>query len=135
AAEASLPPGVFQFTGSVAHNALADYLNVLDVLVLPSRTRRHWKEQFGRVLVEALACEVPLVGSDSGHIPELVKTTGGGLVFHEGRADDLADKLGYLMDHPAEAREMASRGRQVVLRDYSYPRVAQTLYEALKGVV
>ncbi len=135
AAAASLPPGVFQFTGSVAHNAIADYLNVLDVLVLPSRTRRHWKEQFGRVLVEALACEVPLVGSDSGHIPELVRTTGGGLVFHEGQADDLADKLGYLMDHPGEAREMALRGRQVVLQDYSYPRVAQTLYEALKGVV
>lgn len=41
----------------------------IDVLVLPSRTTATWKEQFGRVLVEAMACQTPVIGSDSGEIP------------------------------------------------------------------
>ena len=44
----------------------------LDVLVLPSHTTPTWKEQFGRVIVEALWCGVPVVGSDSGEIPWLI---------------------------------------------------------------
>ena len=56
----------------------------LDVLVLPSHTTPTWKEQFGRVIVEALWCGVPVVGSDSGEIPWLIELTGGGLVFPEG---------------------------------------------------
>jgi len=59
-----------------------------DVLVLPSRTTRVWKEQFGRVLVEAMACKVPVVGSDSGAIPEVIGDAG--LVFPEGDAEALA---------------------------------------------
>jgi len=38
----------------------------MDLLVLPSRASSYWKEQLGRVLVEAMACEVPVIGSDSG---------------------------------------------------------------------
>jgi len=60
---------------------VAEYMNAFDVLVLPSRTRRNWKEQFGRVLVEAMACETCVVGSDSGEIPNVVGDTG--LIFHE----------------------------------------------------
>ena len=56
----------------------------LDVLVLPSHTTPTWKEQFGRVIIEALWCGVPVVGSDSGEIPWLIGLTGGGLVFPEG---------------------------------------------------
>ena len=44
----------------------------LDVAVLPSHTTPTWKEQFGRVLVEALWCDVPVVGSDSGEIPWVI---------------------------------------------------------------
>ncbi len=54
------------------------------MLALPSRTTPTWKEQFGRVIVEALWCGVPVVGSDSGEIPWLIELTGGGLTFPEG---------------------------------------------------
>ena len=52
------------------------YINCMDVLVLPSLTTPGWVEFFGRVLVEAMACEVPVIGSDSGEIPNVVGDAG-----------------------------------------------------------
>src|SRR5262249_36913870 len=51
---------------------LVNYLNCMDVLALPSLTAPHWKEQYGRIIAEAMACGVPVVGSDSGAIPEVI---------------------------------------------------------------
>ncbi len=45
---------------------MPEFYRELDVLVLPSRTRSNWTEQFGRVLIEAMSCEVTVVGSGSG---------------------------------------------------------------------
>ena len=43
---------------------------------MPSRTLPNWKEQFGRVIIEAMACGVPVVGSDSGAIPDVIGDAG-----------------------------------------------------------
>ena len=50
--------------------------------MLPSLTRPNWKEQFGRVLIEAMASGVPVIGSDSGAIPDVIGQAG--LIFPEG---------------------------------------------------
>jgi glycosyltransferase involved in cell wall biosynthesis len=134
AAAQDLPRGMVRFLGSVVHDAMPAYLNLLDLLVLPSRTQRNWKEQFGRVLVEALACGVPLVGSDSGHIPALITGTGGGLVYAEGNVEELADKIALTLKDPGAARAMALNGRKVVLDSYSYSRIADILYGTLRRV-
>ena len=81
------------FTGYIPHDEAARYLASFDVLVLPSETQPNWKEQFGRVVIEAMACGTPVVGSDSGAIPRLIESTGGGLIFHEGVPQHLADQL------------------------------------------
>lgn len=60
------------FVGFQQNNQIADFINALDVLVLPSKTMPYWKEQFGRVLVEAMLCKRIVVGSDSGAIPEVI---------------------------------------------------------------
>jgi len=130
-----LAPGQALQLGYIAHHDMPAYMRAMDVLALPSRTTRNWKEQFGRVLLEALACGVPVVGSDSGYIPDLIRHTQGGLVFPEGEAEQLAGRLGWLLDHPEEAREMGRRGREAVVREFSSLRVAQRLYEALKATV
>jgi glycosyltransferase involved in cell wall biosynthesis len=70
-----------------------DFYNSLDVFVLPSETILQWKEQYGRVLIEAMACGLPVVGSSSGAIPEVLEGYPKGLIFKEGDVDDLVEKI------------------------------------------
>jgi glycosyltransferase involved in cell wall biosynthesis len=65
-----------RFEGFVPFERRADFYAGIDVLALPSRTQKTWKEQFGRVLAEAMACGVPCIGSDSGAIPEVIGDAG-----------------------------------------------------------
>ncbi len=99
----------------------AEYLQ-LSVLVLPSRTTTTWKEQFGRVLTEAMACGVPVIGSDSGAIPEVVGTAG--LIFPEGDAQALATQLRQLSNDKALVAELHKRGVARVAENYTQDRIA-----------
>ncbi|MBP1634656.1 MAG: hypothetical protein H6Q10_1230 [Acidobacteria bacterium] len=99
-----------RFAGALDHAAIPSAMAGLDVLVLPSRTTPVWKEQFGRVLAEAMACEVTVVGSDSGAIPGVIGDAG--LVFPEGDAGALAARLRELRDKPGLRRALARRGRE-----------------------
>jgi len=122
------------FAGSIRHDEAGEYLRCMDLFVLPSRTTPGWKEQFGRVIIEALACGVPVVGSDSGEIPNLIRSTGGGLVFQEGDAEDLASSILKLAHDAPARRELGSRGGEQVRRSFTYAVVARKLYDVLKGV-
>jgi glycosyltransferase involved in cell wall biosynthesis len=102
-----------------------------DVLVLPSRTTPTWVEQFGRVLVEAMWCGVPVVGSSSGEIPWVVESTGGGVVFAEGDSDALQQALVSLRDDPERRQRLAAAGRAAVESRFSVPAVARALSDAL----
>ena len=104
---------------------LALLMGALDALVLPSRTTPRWKEQFGRVLIEAQACGIPVVGSSSGAIPDVVGEAG--LVFPEGDAAQLAQTLDWLAAHPEAAQQMGKRGRALVEEKYTWSQVAQAM--------
>jgi glycosyltransferase involved in cell wall biosynthesis len=86
----------------VTHARMARYLRAMDVLALPSRTTPRWREQFGRVLVEAMACGVAVVGSDSGEIPYVIGDAG--LVVPEGDVRRWVEALGALL-RDADLRE------------------------------
>ena len=117
------------------HERMAEAFADMDVLVLPSRTTPTWAEQFGRVLVEALWCGVPVVGSDSGEIPWVIETTGGGLVFPEGDTEALAARLATLRDQPELRTQLAERGRQVVEARFSVTAVGRALDEQLRAAM
>lgn len=93
----------------VAHDDVPRYMNCCDVVALPSRTVDRWKEQFGRVLPEAMACEVAVVGSSSGNIPDVIGDAG--VVVPEGSADALADAFLRLRSDPALRRALGLAGR------------------------
>lgn len=111
-----------QFHDWVPAEEMPSYLNRMHVLVLPSRTRPNWKEQFGRVLVEAMACEIPVIGSDSGEIPNVIGPAG--LIFPEGDAKALAEHLAALRDDLLRRRELGRLGRERVLAHYTQQRIA-----------
>ncbi len=108
--QARSPARTCACSSGLGHDEMAGAYAQIDVLVLPSHTTLTWKEQFGRVIVEALWCGVPVVGSDSGEIPWLIELTGGGLVFAEGDRALLARALARLRDEPAAARRARSGG-------------------------
>jgi glycosyltransferase involved in cell wall biosynthesis len=116
----------------VAHEAMAAAYAEMDVLALPSRTTPTWTEQFGRVLVEALWCGVPVVGTASGEIPWVIEATGGGLVVPEGDGAALTGALRALRDDPARRAALASAGRATVQRMFSLPAAADALAALLQ---
>ncbi|MEA2200858.1 MAG: hypothetical protein QOI89_1454 [Solirubrobacteraceae bacterium] len=126
-----IPGSNVRIIDSLGHDEMASGYAQLDVLVLPSLTTPTWKEQFGRVIVEALSCGVPVVGSDSGEIPWLIGLTGGGLVFAEGDRDMLAERLAELRDSPELRRELAEKGRLAVERLFSVPAATDALENLL----
>lgn len=119
----------------VPHNKMADYYNCMDVLVLPSITFKGQKEQFGCVLIEAMACGVPAIGSSSGEIPNIIRETGGGLIFQERNVEDLAAKICGLLKDDRERKELGQRGQQKVIELYSYEVVAKQFYEVYRRLL
>lgn len=121
------------FVDTVAMEDVPAYLNCMDALVLPSLTTPNWKEQFGRVLIEAMACGVPVIGSDSGAIPEVIDQAG--LIFHEGDATDLQGKLQALTEDLELRSELSRRGRDRVMEFYSEERIGDRTYEIYRRLI
>jgi glycosyltransferase involved in cell wall biosynthesis len=125
------------FVGAVASGEVPGVLGGFDVLVNPSLTwvRGHtqWKEQFGRSLVEAMACGVPVIGSDSGEIPNVIGDAG--TVVQEGDAAVLRQALQRLMDDPSLRAIQAHRGRERVLRHFTQRRIAQQTHAVYRQLL
>lgn len=124
---------VVTFLPNVPHNQIAEYYNCLDVLAVPSRTTPRWKEQFGRVLIEAMASGVCVVGSDSGEIPTVIGDAG--LVFTEGDCEGLASVLRRVIGNSSLRRQLSERGRTRALAQYSNEVVAGQLISWWQSVL
>lgn len=124
---------IVQFVPPLRLTEVAQRLHQIDTVVLPSRTTPVWKEQFGRVLAEAMACRVPVIGSDSGAIPEVISDAG--LIFPEGDAAALASCLRQLIDSPDLRRDLAQRGYRRVIANYTQERIAQQTADLYRQVM
>jgi glycosyltransferase involved in cell wall biosynthesis len=121
------------FDGPVPSAEMPAYLGQLDVLVVPSRTLPNWKEQFGRILVEAMSCQVAVIGSDSGEIPNVIGSAG--LVFPEDDVDALRRQLGSLQQDPDLLQKLRLAGRKRVLSSYTQKQVAARTVEVYRRMV
>jgi glycosyltransferase involved in cell wall biosynthesis len=108
-------------------------LRTFTLLVQPSLTRRHWKEQFGRAVMEAMACGVPVVGSASGELPNVIAAAG--LVVPEGDPVALRAAIATLLSNADLRRDMAQRGRARVLECYTHRRVAEETVAVYRAAV
>ncbi len=112
---------------------LPNYLSGLDVLVLPSLTRANWREQFGRVLIEAMACDVITLGARSGAIPEVIGDAG--LTFAEGNIEELQAHLQRLIDDVVLREDLRRKGRQRVINKYTQAAVAQNTIKVYRKIL
>ena len=120
------------FTGAIDFHLVSEYFHQLDALVLPTETTKRIREQFGRVLVEAMACGVPVIGSTCGAIPEVIGNAG--LVFAEGDADALAVALQRMLSDESLRERLVVAGYARV-EQYSWERVAEKTYELFRQVL
>lgn len=131
----TLPNGYVDVVTGVKHADMPGKFAEMDLLVLPSRTTPQWAEQFGRVLVEALACGTPVVGSSSGEIPWVVSETGGGVLFPEGDVNKLGEVLDHLSSNRSLLRHYADIGQASIERLFSDEACAVAMAAAFRDVV
>lgn len=120
---------------SVPHEEVPRYINLMDTLVLPSETNSQfktltaagWKEQFGHVLIEAMASKVPVIGSNSGEIPHVIADAG--LVFSEGNVSELQKCLQQLMEQPKLANHLAQLGYERAMSRYTNKALAKQQFD------
>ncbi len=120
-----------RWTGGLPAEQVANLWPDLDVLVQPSLALRDWREANGQILMEAMANEVAVLGTDSGVIPELIGDAG--VVVPAGNAEALAGALDKMSDS-ATRRSLAQGARARALRLYSDDAIAERTLEFWKQV-
>jgi N-acetyl-alpha-D-glucosaminyl L-malate synthase BshA len=111
------------FVGKQPQSRVREYLSVADLLLLPSQS-----ESFGLTALEAMACEVPVIATRVGGIPEVVKD--GGYLFEIGDVDRMAEAALSILSDDAERRRLGERGREIALKRFTTKKIIPQ-YEAL----
>jgi phosphatidylinositol alpha-1,6-mannosyltransferase len=107
----------------VPHAHVPAFLNAMDVLCAPSRTLPRWREQFGRMLTEALASGVPVIASTSGEIPHVLGDAG--VLVDEADTGEWVSAIGALLAGPERRAQLADAGRQRALAHFALDHVAR----------
>jgi phosphatidylinositol alpha-1,6-mannosyltransferase len=119
------------FVGPVSHEELPRWYGLGNVFVMPARSEPPDVEGFGIVYLEAGACERPVVALRAGGVPDAVADGISGLLVTPGDGAELATKLGELLRDEARAAELGRRGRERVLGELNWERVADRTLAAL----
>lgn len=117
----------------VSHDRVPRVLCAMHVLAAPSQTTPKWREQLGRMILEAMACSVPVIGSDSAEIPHVIGDTG--IVVPEGDVSRWADALARLLNEEKLRSELADRGLRRVREEYAWPAIADRHWNFFEEVL
>ena len=115
-----------EITGHMSRGDIPGLFKTTDIMVLPSLTGKRRRGKFGRVIVESFASRVPVIGSSSGEIPNVIADAG--LVFEEGNAEDLKRKIEMLMKNDDLYRECMENGYRRMLENYTNEKVAEKIH-------
>ncbi len=108
------------FLGWVPNVELPQYYRAAALSVIPSL-----EEGFGIPAAEAMGCEIPVVASDAGGLPEVVEHGVTGLVVPRGETGALTEAIGSLLGDPERRRRMGIAGRERALRLFDWDRTAE----------
>ena len=99
-------------------NDIQNYISALDILTLTPLS----DEAFGRTLAEAMACEIPVVGSNIDGIKEIIEDKKNGILVQAGNTDQLVDAIKFLLVHRKQAKQYSKEGRKKIVARFSKDR-------------
>lgn len=117
-----------KFTGLVPHNKLPEIYQTADVFVLPSLN-----EGMSNTMLEALACGLPLIATDTGGTQELIQNGKNGFIVKMKNPDDLAKKIQQLIKNPELRNKMGFESRKLA-ENFSWQKVAEKYFELYKKI-
>ena len=119
------------FFGSMQGSALVDFYNICDIFILPSKERKMDNqgnidaETFGIVFMEANACGKPVIGGNSGGIPDAIVNGVTGYLVNPSDENELAEKIIELLSNKEKARRMGEAGRKRTVEEFDWTVVAK----------
>lgn len=116
-------PDHVRIVTGVTHTQVPAYLNAFDLLAAPSQTTLRWKEQLGRMLLEAMASGVPIIASDSGEIPYVLADSG--RTVGESDVQGWISALRHLIASPDERASLRDAGLERARTVYAWPNIAR----------
>ncbi|HVU10836.1 MAG TPA: glycosyltransferase family 4 protein [Phototrophicaceae bacterium] len=122
------------FVNQIPSTEMPAQYHAIDALAVPSLTFPNWKEQFGpRATIEAMASGIPVIGSDSGAIPNVIADAG--LIVPEGDIEALAAALYLLRANSELAAQLGRQGRERVLAHYTHAQIAAETVEVYRRLL
>ena len=120
-----------EVVGRCAYEKVPPLIKKARFLVFPSE----WYETFGRVIIEAFACGVPVIASRLGAMAEIVEDGKTGLLFTPGDPKNLAEKVGWLWSRPNEIKRMGKEARKEYERKYTAERNYKMLMDVYQKAI
>lgn len=114
------------FVGSLQQHELVRYYQNADLVINPSLS-----EAFGMSLVEAMACQIPVIGARVGGMPEAIAQNQTGLLFESGNISELADAIIQLLNEPSLRMSIGEAGRTRVLELFAWQQIAKRLEQLI----
>jgi len=124
------------FIGEIPHNELVGYYAKADVFVLPSCMNYAGEtEGLGVVLLEAMACGVPVVGSNTGGIPHVIKDGITGVLSNQKDSMSIANKITDLLGNSKLREKVKSNAKDLINKEYSWDIISSKFLSIYKDVL
>ena len=119
-----------KFLGQLPYNHVIKHISNCDIFSLPS-----WEEGFGIVYLEAMGHGIPMIGCENQGIADVVRNGVNGLLVAPKSSDAVAKALDFLLRNPKEAKRIGKRGREIVLKEYTWEKNVQRTIELYREVI
>jgi alpha-maltose-1-phosphate synthase len=118
---------------SVPYSHIQKEYQKADIFCLPSRETKTWAEQYGMCLLEAMACGLPIVTTDSGAIPEVCGDAA--IITHHSNAAELQTNLEKLIYNEDHRQNLSRLARQRALAKYDSRKISQQIEKIYREIV